>query len=274
MALARGGIIGVIPARLESERLSRKALRAIAGHPMLVWVWRRARESGALEELLVATDSQEIAACCRSYSIPVELTRSVHRSGTDRIIEVMERRPAEIYVNIQGDEPMVTAEQIDQLLAPFRESPSTLVSTLKVPLLAEDAQDPNNTKVVTDLDGRALYFSRAPIPYNRDPAERDPAGRARYFKHLGFYAYRASALEKFHAFAPSPLEQCEKLEQLRFLEHGVPIVVVESARDTIGVDTEEDLERVEAYFRQEGIQLPGAPQVPGPALRPGSGSST
>jgi 3-deoxy-manno-octulosonate cytidylyltransferase (CMP-KDO synthetase) len=255
MALARCGIIGVIPARLESERLPRKALRAIAGHPMLVWVWRRAREARALEELLVATDSQEIAACCRSYSIPVELTRSAHRSGTDRIIEVMERRPAEIYVNIQGDEPMVTAEHIELLLAPFGESPPTLVSTLKVPISAENARDHNNTKVVTDLDGRALYFSRAPIPYDRDPAERDPAGRARYFKHLGFYAYRAAALEKFRAFAPSPLEQSEKLEQLRYLEHGIPIVVVETARDTIGVDTPQDLARVEEYFRRTGATL-------------------
>jgi len=265
MALARSGIIGVIPARLESERLPHKALRAVAGHPMLVWVWRRARQAGALEELLVATDSQEIAACCRAYSIPVEMTRSAHRSGTERILEVMERRPAEIYVNIQGDEPMVTAEHIELLLAPFRESPPTLVSTLKVALSAESAQNPNHTKVVADLEGRALYFSRAPIPYDRDPAERDPAGRARYFKHLGLYAYRGAALEKFRAFAPSPLEQSEKLEQLRFLEHGVPIVVVETARDTIGVDTEDDLEKVEEYFRKEGIRLPGASEVPGPA---------
>lgn len=260
MAVKLGKIIGVIPARLESVRLPRKALRPIAGHPMIVWVWRRARDAAALDELLVATDSEEIRAVCREYEIPVEMTSSAHRSGTERVIEVMARRPAEVYVNIQGDEPMVTARHVELMLEALRESPRALVSTLKVPLSAGDARDPNNVKVVTDSYGLALYFSRALIPHDRDPegvGAEGPAG-ARYFKHLGMYAYRAAALDKFRALSPTPLEQAEKLEQLRFLENSIAIVVAETAEDTIGVDTEEDLKRVEEYFACTGATLPRA----------------
>jgi 3-deoxy-manno-octulosonate cytidylyltransferase (CMP-KDO synthetase) len=157
----------------------------------------------------------------------------------------MTREPAELYVNIQGDEPMITPDHLERLLRPFRETPETQVSTLKVAIDAESARDPNNVKVVTDAAGRALYFSRAQIPH-----DRDGSGRGRYFKHLGIYAFTAAALGKFHGLPPSPLEQLEKLEQLRFLENGIAIAVVETPNDTIGVDTEEDLQRVEAYFRR------------------------
>ena len=164
----------------------------------------------------------------------------------------MDRRPAEIYVNIQGDEPMVTARHIELLLEPLRASPGTLVSTLKVPLPPAEARDPNSVKVVTDSRGSPLYFSRAAIPH-----ERDGSGRARYFKHLGMYAYRTAALERFRALPPSPLEQIEKLEQLRFLENGISIAVAESSEDTIGVDTAEDLRRVEEFFARTAATLPG-----------------
>lgn len=244
-------ILGVIPARLESVRLPRKPLRELLGHPLIAWVYFRARQAPSLGELLVATDSEEVAAACRARRIPVEMTSAEHRSGTDRLVEVMRRRPAEIYVNIQGDEPMVTAEHLELLVEPFRREPSTQVSTLKVAMSAESARDPNNVKVVADSSGRALYFSRALIPH-----DRDAAGHALYFKHLGLYAYAAAALEKFSALAPSPLEQLEKLEQLRFLENGIPIAVAETADDTLGVDTEEDLRAVEAYFRRTGATLP------------------
>jgi 3-deoxy-manno-octulosonate cytidylyltransferase (CMP-KDO synthetase) len=258
MSVKLGKIIGVIPARLESVRLPRKALRPIAGHPMIVWVWRRARQAAAFDELLMATDSEEIAACCRSYSIPFEMTSSACRSGTERLIEVMGRRPAKIYVNIQGDEPMVTARHIELLLEPLRNSPRILVSTLKVPISPEEARNSNNVKVVTDSQGSALYFSRAPIPYERDAGRAGAGGdgSARYFKHLGIYAYSAASLEKFRALAPSPLEQCEKLEQLRFLENRIAIAVAETSEDTIGVDTEEDLKKVEEYFARTGVTLP------------------
>jgi 3-deoxy-manno-octulosonate cytidylyltransferase (CMP-KDO synthetase) len=245
-------VLGVIPARLESTRLPRKPLRLVCGQPMIAWVYWRARQAQRLDALVVATDSEEIAAYCRGNQIPVAMTSSTHRSGTDRVVEVTGRELADIYVNIQGDEPMVTAEHIDLLLRPFREVPETRVSTLKVAITTEQAQNPNNVKVVTDLKGRALYFSRAAIPH-----DRDGSGRVQYHKHLGLYAYAAEALRQFHALPPSQLEQHEKLEQLRFLENGIPITVVETSQDTIGVDTERDLREVEEYFCRRGIALPG-----------------
>jgi 3-deoxy-manno-octulosonate cytidylyltransferase (CMP-KDO synthetase) len=217
----------------------------ICGRPLIAWVYDRARQASCLDRLLVATDSPEIESYCREQAIPVVMTSRAHQSGTDRVVEVMTHEPAELYVNIQGDEPMITPDHLERLLAPFRDVPETHVSTLKVAMDAESARDPNNVKVVTDAAGRALYFSRARIPH-----DCEGSGRARYFKHLGIYAFTAAALGKFHALPPSPLEQIEKLEQLRFLENGIPITVVETPHDTIGVDTEEDLERVEAYFRR------------------------
>ncbi|HUZ45248.1 MAG TPA: 3-deoxy-manno-octulosonate cytidylyltransferase [Terriglobia bacterium] len=244
-------VVGVIPVRLESTRLPRKALRLIAGHSMLEWVYRRARECRGFSSLLVATDSEEVLAHCRDLAIPAMMTSSEHRSGTERIVEVMGREPADVYVNIQGDEPMVIAGHIELMLAPFGERAGTQVSTLKVALSAQEAGDPNNVKVVTDVEGRALYFSRAVVPY-----DRAGAGRVQYYKHLGFYAYSRAALEKFSRLPVSQLEIDEGLEQLRYLYHGVPIVVAETRLDTVGVDSEEDLAKVEQYFREGGIGLP------------------
>ena len=210
-----------------------------------------ARQAQSLNHLIVATDSQEILNNCRAEKIPAEISSSEHRSGTDRVVEIMGREAADIYVNIQGDEPMVTPEHIDLMLRPFVEAPGTQVSTLKVQISPEQATDPNNVKVVTDLAGHALYFSRSVIPH-----DRDLAGRVRYFKHLGLYAYTAAALTRFHKLPPSQLEQLEKLEQLRYLENGIPISVVETKQDTIGVDMEEDLDRVEEVFRRTGLTFP------------------
>jgi 3-deoxy-manno-octulosonate cytidylyltransferase (CMP-KDO synthetase) len=252
-------VMGVIPARLESHRLPRKVLRNILGRPMIEWVYQRTRRASSLDGLVVATDSEEVFACCHDRRMAVEMTSSGHRSGTDRIVEVMHRhresgQVAEIYVNVQGDEPMVSAEHINLLLEPFHAAASvTQVSTLKVPIGVEDARDPNNVKVVTDVENRALYFSRALIPHDRANLTSSPAS---YYKHLGLYAYAADALEKFHRLPPSHLEQIEKLEQLRLLENGIPIVVWEAAQDTIGVDAEEDLQKVEAYFRRIGVRSP------------------
>jgi len=166
------------------------------------------------------------------------------------LAEVMAREPAAIYVNIQGDEPMITPSHLERLLQPFDDQPATQVSTLKVAIDARTALDRNVVKVVTDLAGRALYFSRAPIP-----CDRDNTGQVQYFKHQGFYAFRAAALEKFNQLPATPLEKLEKLEQLRLLENGIDIAVVETPHDTIGVDTEEDLRRVEEYFH--GLQSRG-----------------
>jgi len=238
-------VLGVIPARLESTRLPGKPLREICGRPMIAWVYENARQAACLDHLLVATDSPEVEAYCRKHDIPSMMTSRDHKSGTDRLAEVMAREPASIYVNIQGDEPMITPDHLERLLRPFDAAPETQVSTLKVAIDAETALDRNVVKVVTDLAGRALYFSRTRIPF-----ERDAHGQAQYFKHQGFYAFRAAALMLFHHLPASPLEKLEKLEQLRFLENGIEIAVEETPLDTIGVDTAEDLGRVEEIFRR------------------------
>jgi len=237
-------IIGVIPSRLASTRLPRKPLASIDGVPMVKRVYDGARGCLRLSQLLVATDAAEIFEFCRSTGIPAEMTSPNHVSGTDRLREIASRFPADAYANIQGDEPMVTAAHVEALLAPL-EDPRVVISTLALPLSPQQASDPNIVKVVRRFDCRALYFSRSLIPY-----DRDGSGAAAYWKHLGFYAYRAEALDAFATLPPSPLESAEKLEQLRFLENGWDIHVAESPSDTWSVDTAEDLARVEEYFRK------------------------
>jgi len=235
-------IAGVIPARLGSTRLPRKVLREIAGRPMVEWVWRAAVAGGRMEPVLVATDSDEVAAVCRERGIPFAMTSPECASGTDRVREVARQVDADIYVNIQGDEPTLTADFFVPLLALF-ERPEVDVATLSVACGAADVANPNAVKVVTALDGRALYFSRAAIPF-----DRDGAGFAGYRKHLGIYAYRKAALERFAALPPSWLEQVERLEQLRLLENGIALYGAAAPRDTVGVDTEADLARAEAIL--------------------------
>jgi 3-deoxy-manno-octulosonate cytidylyltransferase (CMP-KDO synthetase) len=236
-------IVGVIPARLNSTRLPRKVLLPILGKPMLHHVADRVREASVLDEFVVATDSEEVLGYCRQEKIPAMMTSASHPSGTDRVWEVSTKIKADVYVGIQADEPLVTAQHIELLTGPFK-TPGVQVTTLKTAMTNEEAQNPNRVKVVTDESGRALYFSRAPIPF-----DREASGSARYFLHLGLYAYRREALEEFHRLSPSPLETIEKLEQLRFLEHGIPIHVEDTSTRTIGVDTEEDLRAVEQVLR-------------------------
>ncbi len=238
-------ILGVIPARYDSTRLPGKVLRLIAGKPMIYWVYHNALKSGLLSQLLVATDSEKVLAYCRDQSIPALLT-GPHPSGTDRLMEVMERVEADIYINIQGDEPTLRPEHIEAIVSPFLADPSVQVSTLKVAIEEAAAQNPNNVKVVTDDSGRALYFSRHAVPFDRD------GSGVKRFKHIGIYAYKKAALELFHSLPESTLESAEKLEQLRFLQHGTAIHVVETPHDTVGVDTESDLRRVELLFSSYG----------------------
>jgi 3-deoxy-manno-octulosonate cytidylyltransferase (CMP-KDO synthetase) len=233
-------IVGVIPARLESTRLPRKVLREIAGKPMIYWVYHNARLSPLLSELLVATDSIQVQECCRALAIPV-LRTAQHRSGTDRVHEVMCATDGDVYANIQADEPMIGPDLMQLLLEPFVGS-DVQVTTLKVAINEEASRDPNVVKVVTDDLGRALYFSRLPIPFAREN------GRVQRYKHLGMYAYRREALARFYSLTESSLEAAEKLEQLRCLQNGIPIHVFETTRDTIGVDTEDDLARVAELF--------------------------
>jgi 3-deoxy-manno-octulosonate cytidylyltransferase (CMP-KDO synthetase) len=241
---AKRTVAGVIPARLDSTRLPGKVLRPICGRPMLHHVFARASRCGLLDDLVVATDSKEVYEYCVGNQMKVCMTSSDHASGTDRIHEVMQSLSADIYVNIQGDEPMIRPAHLEALVQPLLQDASMRVTTLKTPIGAEEAHNPNCVKVVTDTTGKALYFSRCAIPYNRDQTEH-----AAYFKHLGIYAYTRSALDRFHQLPQSRLEQTERLEQLRFLEHGIPIFVAETPHNTIGVDTEEDLVQVEQYFR-------------------------
>jgi 3-deoxy-manno-octulosonate cytidylyltransferase (CMP-KDO synthetase) len=236
-------IAGVIPARLHSTRLSRKALRTIAGRPMVEWVWRAAAASGLMDPVVVATDSDEVAAICAARGIPVAMTSPQCPSGSDRVREVARQIDADIYVNIQGDEPTLTPQFFAPLIGLFTR-PEVEVATLAVRCPPEEFANPNAVKVVTALDGRALYFSRATIPF-----DRDRTGFIGYRKHLGIYAYRKAALERFATLEPSPLERLEKLEQLRLLENGIAVYVAEAPGDTIGVDTEEDLKRAETRLR-------------------------
>ncbi len=234
--------IAIIPARLASTRLSRKVLREINGRPMLAYVYEAARACPQLEDVIVATDSEEIAALCRQNGWSYRLTSPEHRSGTDRVHEVAQAVEADVYVNVQGDEPLVRREHLDVLLD-LMQGEGVEVGTLKTPCSPEDVTNPNAVKAVAALDGRALYFSRATIPF-----DRDRTGQVRCYKHLGFYAYRKAALDAFCAWPESELERSERLEQLRFLDHGIAIHVAETPFDTVGVDTEEDLRRVETII--------------------------
>jgi 3-deoxy-manno-octulosonate cytidylyltransferase (CMP-KDO synthetase) len=236
-------ILGVIPARLASTRLPRKVLREIAGKPLLAWVVEAARACPQLDYVVVAADSEEVAALCRRLDIPVELTSPDLPSGTDRLHAAAQLHDADIYVNIQGDEPLLRPEHIADLLRPFSHAHGVIdVTTLKVRCTSENISNPHAVKVVTAADGRALYFSRATIPYDRDAAS--PA----YWKHIGLYAYRKAALNRFPSLPASQLERIERLEQLRFLENGLHIYVEPTAYDTIGVDTEADMRLVEALL--------------------------
>jgi 3-deoxy-manno-octulosonate cytidylyltransferase (CMP-KDO synthetase) len=234
--------VAIIPARLASTRLPRKMLRDIAGQTLLARVYEAVRASPLLADVIVATDSEEILEVCTKHGWHARMTSPHHRSGTERVYEVSESVAAEVYLNVQGDEPLTRPEHIASLLAVMQD-PSVQVGTLKTPAAPIDVPNPHAVKVVTDLAGCALYFSRATIPYDRDRTE------PRYFKHLGFYAYRKPALDRFVALPESPLEKSERLEQLRFLENGIPIHVGETEFDTVGVDTEEDLQRVETLLR-------------------------
>lgn len=229
--------IAVIPARLASTRLPRKMLREIAGKPLIGVVYEAVRSSPLLADVIVATDSEEILQACDKHGWKALMTSLAHRSGTERVHEVSGRAGADVYINVQGDEPLTRCEHIASLLC-VMENPAADVGTLMTRAADVDIANPNAVKVVTDLTGRALYFSRATIPFDRD------GQHPRYFKHLGFYAYRKSALDRFVALPESALEKSERLEQLRFLENGIPIFVGETPYDSIGVDTEEDLQRI------------------------------
>ena len=242
-------IIAVIPARLASTRLPGKVLLPLGGRPMLAWVVEAARACTQLQRVMVATDSEEVKAAGEDYGWDVQMTSADLASGSDRVHAVSLVVDADIYVNVQGDEPMLRPEHIDALLRPFSrpDGEGIDVTTLSTACQSHDIPNPNAVKVVCAQDGRALYFSRATIPYDRDGS----SGIA-YRKHLGLYAYRKAALQRFAALPPGVLEQTERLEQLRLLENGMSIYVEPTEFETIGVDTEEDLRNVESLLRGRG----------------------
>jgi 3-deoxy-manno-octulosonate cytidylyltransferase (CMP-KDO synthetase) len=241
MSLAPDRVVAVIPARLASTRLPRKVLRELNGQPLLAWVVEAALRCSQIGKVVVAADSEEVAELCSIRGWQCLMTSPELHSGSDRLFAVSRELDADIYVNIQADEPMLEPAHIEALLRPFAD-PAVPVSTLKVRCPEESITDPNVVKVVTAPSGRALYFSRAAIPFHRDGQPTT------HWKHLGLYAYRKEALARFAALPPGQLEQVERLEQLRLLENGIDVYVSESPHDTIGVDAEADLHRVAALL--------------------------
>jgi 3-deoxy-manno-octulosonate cytidylyltransferase (CMP-KDO synthetase) len=218
---------------------------------MLQHVWERASQARYLTSTVIATDDERIQAVARSFGARVRMTRADHLSGTDRVAEAASAEEAELVVNIQGDEPLIDPAAIDAAILPLAHDPDLVMGTLKKRI--EDPReigDPNVVKVVTNRAGDAIYFSRLPIPCHRDGRGQTPA--ADYYKHLGLYVYRRDFLMEYSGLPVGPLERCERLEQLRALENGFKIRVVETEYESLGVDTPEDLERVARLFEATG----------------------
>jgi len=244
-------VIGLIPARYASIRFPGKPLAPLAGTPMVLHVLAAARAARSLDRVLVATDDARIADVVRREGGEAVFTSPDAASGTDRLAEAAAGLSGDVYVNVQGDEPLMPAENIDLAVATLLAAPDREIATVALPIPAGEAGDPNVVKVAVASDGRALYFSRAPIPYPRN-------GPPAYRKHLGLYAYRAATLAKLATLSPSPLERAESLEQLRWLEAGWSIWVGEAIADSIGVDTPEDLVKAEELLQLRNTVGKGA----------------
>ena len=237
-------VIGIIPARYGSTRLPAKALAMISGKPMIQHVYERCMKSGLLSEILVATDDKRIFDAVLSFGGNAVMTSKVHKSGTDRIGEAVKKIKCDIVVNIQGDEPMIDPRNIDKAIEPLLTDKSINVSTICVKIKdKKEISNPNVVKVIKDKNNNALYFSRSVIPFNRD------SGRVEYFKHIGLYVYRSSYLTQLVNMKQTKLESAEKLEQLRILENGESIRVVEVKKDSHSVDTPGDLNKIRKILR-------------------------
>jgi 3-deoxy-manno-octulosonate cytidylyltransferase (CMP-KDO synthetase) len=239
--------IGIIPARFGATRFEGKVLANLLGKPVLQHVWEQAKKSKMLDDLIIACDDERIEKRCQEFGAKVVMTSKGHASGTDRLTEVVQPLDVKVIVNIQADEPLVHFTMIDDAARCLLENSDCVMATI-IKAITEPSQlsDPNVVKVVKDKDGNALYFSRALIPFQRDKGPKAPV---RYYKHIGLYSYTKDFLFTFKNLPPSLLEQAEKLEQLRVLEAGFKIRTLETGLDTVGVDTPEDLRRVEAILR-------------------------
>ena len=238
----------IIPARYASTRLPGKPLRDIAGKPMIVRVYERAVQAKRVQDVVVATDDERIRTAVEEHGGRAVMTRTDHATGTDRLAEVAEKMTDyDLIINVQGDEPLIDPTVIDALVKPFLADARLSMATAKTLLTdEEEIANPNNVKVITDLTGNALYFSRARIPYARNEG-------ANVYKHIGIYAYRRDFLLSYARMAQTPLERSESLEQLRALENGHRIHVIETDAVFIGVDTEEDLTAVNEEYIRRGI---------------------
>ncbi len=249
MSAESNQIIAVIPARHASSRFPGKPLAALAGRPMIQHVVERVNQAERVSRVVVATDDPRIKTAVETFGGEAILTRSDHHTGTDRVAEVATHLAAGIYVNIQGDEPLIDPATIDAVVAAMIEDESVQVASPCVAIKhRNDIMDPHITKVVRDFDGNALYFSHAPIPWVRDAQH---TVTAQHWKHIGLYAFRRDALLEFPTLPPGELEVLEQLEQLRWLENGFRIRMVESDYDAVSVDVPGDLERVEKLLRAE-----------------------
>ena len=237
--------VAVIPARYASTRLPGKPLLDICGKPLIQHVWETVSRARGLDEVVVATDDMRIAHAVQAFGGKVCMTSPDCRSGSDRVREVAASLAADVYVNVQGDEPLLEASAIERLRDVFTEDASVQVATLCSRISEEQARSPHQVKVIRDHAGNALYFSRAPLPFVRESGES-----TEFLGHVGIYAYRTDALRGFASLPFSPLERAEKLEQLRFLQAGIPVRVLEVPPMGVGVDTPEDLERVRAVVKK------------------------
>jgi len=239
-------VIGVIPARYESSRLPHKLLREICGKPLIQWAWENASKASLLDRLIIACDNVKIKEVAESFGAKVVMTSMKHQSGTDRIAEAVRDIDARIVINIQADEPIMHQSTIDSLAREMINNPSTLMATVRKKIETdEDINNPNVVKLICDKNDFAIYFSRYPIPYYRDGSIEK-----KYYKHLGIYAYTKDFLYTFKNLPSSFLENAERLEQLRAIEAGHKIKVIETKFESIGVDTEEDLQKVETVLNE------------------------
>jgi len=242
----------VIPARYGSTRFPGKSLALIQGRPMIQWVWEAASRSRLSQQVIIATDDDRIATAAGKFGGEVVMTKKSHLSGTDRMAEVADKISAQLYVNVQGDEPMLSPGAVDDLIRAMMESPRVPIGTLAHRITSEaEWRSPEVVKVVRNRHHEALYFSRSPLPFQRvfDP-------KAPLLRHVGIYAFRARALATFVSLKPSRLEKAESLEQLRALEHGLIIQLIETKYRCLGVDTPADLARVEAILAEQAKNRP------------------
>jgi 3-deoxy-manno-octulosonate cytidylyltransferase (CMP-KDO synthetase) len=242
-------VVVVIPSRYSASRLPGKPLVSLGGKPMVQRVYERAKLAQTVSKVLVATDDQRIVDAVKAIGGEARMTRPDHRTGTERIAEVAAHEPGDIFVNVQGDEPLIDPATIDAAVGALLEEPASQISTVATPIRhAADIMDPNVVKTVLDFESNALYFSRAPIPWIRDTQQKM---RVKYWKHLGLYVFQRDALLEYPTLPHGELEKIEQLEQLRWLENGWKIRVAEVAQDSVSVDVPEDVARVEKLLQEE-----------------------